>query len=146
MWIVPCLFILFSRHHVTHQAVTLTFNSSFHNKSKCDIARLADLFNLTAVLLKERAYFCHNEEIWASAFKAWRHRIKLLQLGSVLAVVGERQALIRSRSLLKCEEGEWSRRREFQLIWWPNVYSQAKYWTFATEILSRTHCTRKLII
>ena len=52
--------------------------------------------------------------------------------------------IIRSRSLLKCEEGEWSRRRECQLIWWPNVYSQAKYWTFATEILSRTHCTRKL--
>ena len=32
-----------------------------------------------------------------------------------------------SRSILKCKEGEWPRTREFQLIWWLNVYLQAGF-------------------
>ena len=97
-----------------------------------DIATLVDLFNQTAVPLKEKAYFRHSEEIQAPAFTGLTAQDKIAlarqRAGSRWGTTSTDQIKKpTSRRLLKCEEGEWPRTREFQLIWWPSVYSQANF-------------------
>ena len=101
-----------------------------------DISVLTNVF--AAILpLKTKAYFRCNQEVQAP------------QSGSNLTAQ-EKIALARqragarwgstsdgstvdfsekptSRRQLKCEEGEWPRTREFQVIWWPNVFAHSNF-------------------
>ena len=96
-----------------------------------NMAILADLFQSTSVPLKHRAYFRHNEEVRAPALTADLTALEKIVLARQHA--GSRWGPTSapekptSRRVLKCEEGEWPRTREFQLIWWPNVFLQANF-------------------
>lgn len=98
-----------------------------------DISVLKDLFAST-VPLKTRTYFCRNEEVSVPVTGGEltaKEKVALARqrAGTRWGAASDasNQAKPTSRRQLKCEEGEWPRTREFQVIWWPDVFAQSRF-------------------
>lgn len=93
-----------------------------------DASILSNLFATMSVPLKWTAYFRNNEEVRPPntvGNLSAREKVALARQRAGTRWGAERSSNEKptSRRALKCEEGEWPRTREFQLQWWPQVFS-----------------------
>ena len=95
-----------------------------------DLSILRALFDTAAVSLKSKVYFRHHEEVSAPVSELTaKEKVALARqrAGTRWGADNVNSVKPTTRRQLKCEEGDWPRTREFQLIWWPHVFSQSNF-------------------
>ena len=96
-----------------------------------DLSIVTALFDSAAVPLKSKVYFFrHNEEVPAPVSELTaKEKVALTRQRAGTRWGGDNISSVQptTRRQLKCEEGDWPRTREFQVIWWPHVFSQSNF-------------------
>lgn len=81
--------------------------------------------------MKAKAYFCNNEEV--SPPPSGENLTAQQKVALAKKRAGTRWGAATStnkptsRRQLRCEEGEGPRTREFQLVWWPDVFPVSNF-------------------
>ena len=114
------------RHPAPLKCVSTAIFYNIYDKSP-----LVNLFADSAITLKWKAYFRNNDEVSAPPSAvgnlSTREKVALARqrAGSRWGVQAGVDGVVKAtaRRSLICTEGEWPRTREFQLIWWPDIFS-----------------------